>query len=164
MRPSSSSGFTLLELVIVVAVLVLLACLTLPIYTRVLDHARVTRAVGDINAVTKEVLVFQSDRGCLPPSLAALGRSDLVDPWGRAYQLVVPATSPPANGCDACTAQCAAPGAARVDAASVRLNLDYDIFSTGKDGLTATTISSAVSQDDIVRGRTGGFIGRASTY
>jgi general secretion pathway protein G len=160
----TSSGFTLIELVIAVAVLVILAALTIPIYTRILDHARVTRAVGDINAVTKEVAVFQSSRGCLPPSLADIGRSDLLDPWGRAYQLVVPPASAPATACNACGSQCAASGAARLDAASIRLNLDYDIFSTGKDGLSAAAISAAVSQDDVVRGRTGGFIGRASTY
>jgi len=160
----TSSGFTLVELVITVAILVILAGLTIPAYSRVLDHARVTRAVGDINAVTKEVAVFQSGHGCLPPSLTALGRTDLLDPWGRAYQLVVPAPSAPGNACSACNGLCAVPGAARIDAASVRLNLDYDVFSTGKDGMSAASISSAISQDDVVRGRTGGFIGRASTY
>ena len=160
----SSSGFTLVELVIVMAVLVILAGLTIPIYTRVLDHARVTRAVGDINAVTKEVAIFQSSRGCLPPSLTDLGRTDLVDPWGRAYQLVVTSAPAPGSSCSACSSQCAGPGAARVDAAGVRLNLDYDVFSSGKDGGTAASISAAVSLDDVVRGRTGGFIGRASTY
>ncbi len=160
----TSSGFTLVEIVITMAVLVILVGLTIPMYSRILDHARVTRAVGDINAVTKEVAIFQSSRGCLPPSLAALGRTDLMDPWGRAYQLVVTAAPAPGNACSACSGLCAAPGAARVDAASVRLNLDYDVFSIGKDGLSAAPISAAVSQDDVVRGRTGGFIGRASSY
>ena len=159
-----SSGFSLVELVITMAVLVILAGLTIPTYTRILDHARVTRAVGDINAVTKDVAVFQSGQGCLPPSLAAIGRAGLLDPWGRAYQLLVPAAAAPTGACSACSGQCAAPGAARVDAAGVRMNPDYDIFSTGKDGMSAAPISAAVSLDDVVRGHGGGFIGRASTY
>ena len=44
------------------------------------------------------------------------------------------------------------------------LNDDYDLYSRGKDGLTATGVSAARSLDDVVRANNGIFIGLGAHY
>jgi general secretion pathway protein G len=44
------------------------------------------------------------------------------------------------------------------------LNTDYDLFSLGPDGLTATALNNPQSLDDVIRANNGGFFGVASDY
>ena len=44
------------------------------------------------------------------------------------------------------------------------LNSDFDLYSMGPDGQTATPLTAKASRDDIVRANNGGFIGVASDY
>lgn len=46
----------------------------------------------------------------------------------------------------------------------VPINNDFDLFSMGKDRQTSIALTARASQDDIIRGRSGGFIGLASGY
>ena len=161
----------MIELLIVSSIVSSLIAMGVPGYQSALDRARVTRAMGDINAIGKEVTMFQISRACFPGSLQDIGRDVLMDPWHHPYAYAVP-RSPGGGGrgggsggsCQACLSACVPPGAARKDHNLVPINSDFDLYSAGKDGKTAAPLTAATSQDDIIRARDGGFIGLASTY
>jgi general secretion pathway protein G len=52
----------------------------------------------------------------------------------------------------------------RKDQFLVPLNTDYDLYSRGKNGLSQSSIASAVSLDDVVRANDGAFLGLAAKY
>jgi general secretion pathway protein G len=58
----------------------------------------------------------------------------------------------------------AAKGQARKDHSLVPLNSDYDLYSTGPDGATASPLTAQASRDDILRANNGRFVGPASMY
>lgn len=174
LEPESSlvgeAGFTLLELLIASAITMTIAALAMPAYTGALYRARVTRAVGDINAIGKEVVMHQVSRNCFPATLVDVDRGWMKDPWGQNYQYAVPRAPGGRGGgggggsCGACGGGCVPPGAARKDHNLVPINSDFDLYSTGRDRSSAPPLTANHSKDDIVRGRSGSFIGLASEY
>ena len=44
------------------------------------------------------------------------------------------------------------------------LNTDYDLYSMGKDGMSAPALTDDVSKDDIIRADDGVYTGLASAY
>ena len=44
------------------------------------------------------------------------------------------------------------------------LNTDYDLFSLGPNGQTASALNNPLSTDDVIRANNGGFFGVASDY
>ena len=138
------AGFTFVELLMVMLVIGAIAALAVPRIRGAQDHARVAQAITDIRAVQVELASLDS----LPPSLAAVGRGGMKDPWGNPYVYVLFESG----------------GSPRTDRFGVPLNTLYDLYSTGSDGNTAASLSTAVSRDDVVRGAEGGFIGLGSTY
>jgi general secretion pathway protein G len=171
-KPRESSrqdgGFSLIELLIVTSLTMTLAALAMPAYEGALNRARITRAIGDINALGKEITMFQVGANCFPASLADIQRASLKDPWGRNYTYQV-ARAPGGRGggagsCMACANSCVPPGSARKDKNLVPINADFDLFSAGKDGQSSGPLTAKNSQDDIIRGRSGSFIGLAADY
>lgn len=149
---SDASGFTLIEMMIVSAILGTLAALALPRLNDALLMAQVTRATADIKALEIDLYDYWSDRGELPGTLADIGRGGLRDPWGRPYRYLPIAG---ANG---------KVGQYRKDRFLVPLNSDFDLYSVGADGRTQPPLSAAASQDDVVRANDGGFVGLGSEY
>jgi len=102
-RLSNNSGFTLIEIMVVVLILGLLAALVVPKIVGRTDDARVTKAKSDIKAIESALNLFKIDNGFYPTSaegLAALvqapprakkwnpdGYLDKlpIDPWGVEY-------------------------------------------------------------------------------
>ncbi len=148
-----SRGFSLLELLIVVGVILVISAMAIPHLLSVLDEAKVTRAVGDIHAIEVNIAIFQAtSTGTLPSDLTQIEATSLIDPWGHPYQYFNHATGT-GNG-----------GMLRQDLFLVALNEDYDLYSFGKDGQTSAAIGTSVSQDDIVRAATGAYTGLASQF
>jgi len=120
------SGFTLIEIMVVVVILAVLGALVVPKILENVDKARVTRAASDIRAIQTALDLYRLDNFKYPtteqglqalvtqptdPTITNYRAGGYLpslpkDPWGNPYQYV----SPGANG------------------------RDYDIISYGRDG------------------------------
>ena len=145
-------GFTLIEMVIAVAMLATLAAIAIPIYQSYLDQARNTAAAADISVLQLKIQVYVEEEGKLPDSLSDL-KWDQPDPWGHPYQYLNFADAGPGWK-----------GKARKDRFLVPLNSTYDLYSNGKDGQSKPPLTVKVSKDDILRANDGAFIGLASMF
>lgn len=152
LTPRGRAGFTVLELLVVTAIVGILAQIGLARYGRVRDQAEMVRAIGDIKAIQTDIDNFEGENGRLPTSLAEIDRAGVVDPWGNPYEYFpFPASAgPPPN--------------ARRDRFLVPINSAYDLYSAGPDGRSAISLVTASSRDDIVRANDGGFIGPARSF
>lgn len=152
-RVRTQTGVTLLELMIVVVVVGLMAALAVPMYDRYIERAKVSRAIGEISALSLAIDKFRlrnNDRA--PANLAELGIAIPSDPWGRPYEYLNIVDLKPNIGL------------VRKDGALNPINTDFDLFSRGKDGLSRGPLNAGPSRDDIVRANDGAFIGLASDY
>lgn len=143
-------GFTLLELMIVIAIIGTLAAIATPMYLNIKDKVRVTIAVSEVKTIEKALLGYYGEYGEYPLSLAEIGMADLKDPWGNPYQYL------PVEGTPK--------GKLRKDHFMVPVNSDYDLYSMGPDGKSVGPFTAKASQDDIVRANDGGFVGLVSNY
>jgi general secretion pathway protein G len=79
-------GFTLLELLIVIAIMAILAAIAVPFYWKMLDQAKGNIAVNDLKALQQEIDLFRDANGRLPDCFVELLGGNRVDPWGNPYQ------------------------------------------------------------------------------
>lgn len=108
-QPTSQSGFTLIEVLIVTGILALLAAFATPQVMRYLGHARTEAARIQLSAIVTAMELYSLDNGGYPSQqagLAALVRppsgavkwrgpylkkaDGLIDPWGRPYGYRIP--------------------------------------------------------------------------
>jgi len=143
-------GLTLVELLIIVAIIATLATIALLWYGDVTDQAKLARAVADISTVGGDIDTFEMTHDRLPNDLAEVGRASLRDPWGNPYVYLNFSTTPA--------------GQRRKDHNLVPLNSEYDLYSKGRDGQSQPPLTAAVSRDDIVRANDGNYVGLASRY
>src|SRR6266542_6465467 len=65
----TASGFTLLELMIVISIIIILAAVALPQYQKTVMHARETVLHDDLFTMRKLIDQYAADKGKLPQSL-----------------------------------------------------------------------------------------------
>jgi general secretion pathway protein G len=146
-------GMTLVELMIVGAIIATLSAIALPLYAEVTERARVARATADIRIIESEIAAYEAVNGSLPGTLADIGRATFKDSWGHPYQYLNFAAGGPR-----------ATGLRRKDRFLVPLNSTYDLYSKGKDGRSQPPLTASVSQDDIVRAGDGVYVGLAAAF
>jgi len=66
------AGFTLLELMIVISIIIILASITLPQYQRTIMHTRETVLKDDLRKMRSLIDQYAADKGRLPQSLDEL--------------------------------------------------------------------------------------------
>ncbi len=149
--PRRSAGMTVIELLLVVAMIGVLAALALPKYQSYQERIKQTHAIQDITVLQALIRDYQLNNGSYPASLAEVGNSGLLDPWGQpyAYQELMSVHGK---------------GLARKDRKLNPLNSDFDLYSRGKDGDSKTQLTNKVSLDDVVRANDGAFVGLAADY
>ena len=143
-------GFTLIELMIVVAIIGIIGAIATVTFQSFAEKARIKKAVSEISSIQVKIKGYEAYNGSLPNSLSDLDNFNLSDPWGNAYRYsnfaIVPSNL------------------WRKDKNLHPLNIDYDLWSIGKDGKTHKNLTAAVSYDDIVRANDGAYIGLAKEY
>jgi general secretion pathway protein G len=148
---SRIAAFTLIELLLSVAILGVLATIAIPSYSTYIDNAKVTQAEADIVQIEVAIAQYLSDHASLPPDLTVLTNVNLTDPWGNPYQYLDLGVK-------------GATGHARKDKSLVPINSDYDLYSMGKDGQSVAPLTAKASKDDVVRGRNGAFVGLGADF
>ena len=147
-------GFTVLELMLAVAILALLATISIPMYGQFVARANTAQAIADIAIIDMQIERFISNNFRPPDSLADVPGADRVDPWGRPYQFLRIAgnTTPGLRG------------RLRKDRNLVPINSDYDLYSLGEDGESRPPLTAGLSRDDVVRAADGSFVGAAEDF
>lgn len=74
--PTTRSGFTLVELLIVIVVIGILAAITLVAYNGVQQKATQAMLDSDLTQASKAVVLYQTENGALPASLATVNISN----------------------------------------------------------------------------------------
>lgn len=153
-RAKNNSGFTLLELLISLAIVAMLATIAIGSFAKFKDMARVARCCEEIRSLEREIVAYTTEKNELPPDLAAINRQDLKDPWGNPYHYypaalpIGPTSFGPNN---------------RLGTAGT-INSDFDLYSLGLKGSFDPSINADDSQDDIIRANDGSFVGQAKDY
>ena len=145
-------GFTLIELLIVTVIIGSLASLAMPNFARVVERARIVRAIGDIKVIQQSITEFEIIENRYPVTLNELGLGPKFDPWGNAYVYLLHDPPPKKT-----------PGS-RKDRCLVPVNSDYDLYSVGIDGESVAAFTAKASWDDVVRANDGGFVGLAEDF
>ena len=146
-----AQGFTVVELLIVVAIILTIVAIAVPNLLAAIDQAKVARAVGDIHTIGMAVQEYDVLNGQYPDSLAQTDYGSTLDPWGNPYQYL--------NFQDV-----KGKGKMRKDRFLVPINSAFDLYSMGKDGASVAPLTAKQSQDDIIWADDGSYVGPASNF
>jgi general secretion pathway protein G len=148
-------GFTIIELLIVLAIIATLAAIAIPSYMSSRNKAKIAMAISEIKLIEKAIMEFCAESGQLPNSLNdVMSMPQISDPWGRPYQYlrIDGGTTPGLSGIR------------RRDKNANPVNSDFDLYSLGRDGSTTAQFTGKAARDDIVRANNGRFYGLAEKH
>lgn len=149
-----NKALTIIELILVVLLLGTILAMSIPIYHRQLEKAKVTKAISDIRRCEQDLIQYMMERGTLLPYTLETVRWDKrTDPWGTYYQyLKIEGEGKKVQG------------KWRKDRWLVPLNSDFDLYSKGKDKQSVPPLTADISWDDVVRAGNGSYIGLGKEY
>ena len=150
-RRDARTGFTVVELLVAVAVSLTIVAIAVPNLLAAIDKAKQARAIADVHSIGTDVQAFSLSNNRYPDTLADIGYAKFHDPWGHPYQYLNFAN---VNG----------KGQMRKDRFLVPINTFFDLYSMGPDGKSVSPLTAKDSQDDIIWANDGDFVGVASDY
>jgi general secretion pathway protein G len=153
-RRLRQAGFTLLELMMAVAVVSLLFALAVPTYGRIIERTKVSRAGQELTKIAQEVQRYRTAHDFrLPGSLNDMAGIPRQDPWGGNYEYLNFSADIPGIA-----------GLIRKDHNLHPLNTEFDLYSKGPDGRSSAALTSSLSRDDVIWARDGSFVGKAEDF
>jgi len=152
-KRQKSKAFTVIEIAVGMMIVALVYTTVTPAIIASINNAKTSTTNNDIEEAQTEIDDFYKKNGRFPDSLDEVFDEVPIDPWGNPYQYT-----------NILNAKGKGKGKFRKDKNLVPINSDYDFYSMGPDGKTASPLTAAISQDDIVRGRNGLFVGVAADY
>lgn len=145
-----NQGLTLVELMIVIAIIGILAAIAMPAYQDYVERTRVAAAIEELAAMSVTIEHYFQENRVYPTTLADVNLNNKKDPWGTNYQYLN--LTGPGNG------------GARKDHNMVPINTYFDLYSKGKDKNSVSPLPPPQSQDDIIYARDGKFIDMAKNF
>jgi general secretion pathway protein G len=133
------------------AIVATLLTIAIPAYKNYSDAKDVALAKQEIIEISSAIDRYFASQSRFPDSLADVSMHNKTDPWGNLY-IYLNLSDPSLTGNP------------RKDGKLHPVNSDYDLYSTGKDGLSKPPFNNSKSRDDIVRANNGKFIGLAAEY
>jgi len=146
-------GFTLIELMVVIAIVGTLSGIGIPAYNSYIEKAKITKTIAEIRLLEKEIRVYEVNNEMFPDTLNDIGRENFLDTWGNPYQYL-----------NFANIKGKGKGKMRKDRFLVPINSDFDLYSMGKDGKSQTPLTAKASHDDIIFANNGEYVGIASEY
>lgn len=143
-------GFTLIEMVMVLAILAILAAIAIPSMLHYKHKAMVARTISELKSIETALVDYSISNQHFPESLDEVGFGDMKDCWGNPYAYTRVEGTPT--------------GKLRKDKFLVPVNTDFDLYSRGKDGKSVSPFTAKASRDDVVRANNGGYFGLVSMY
>jgi len=107
-RKISNRGFTLIELMIVVAIIGILAAIAIPLYTNIQARARVAKVQADLRTLASAVSMYQAHTGSFPSAITELTVSVANNLGQTAGPFIGSVPTAPAGGSPAWSAYTAA--------------------------------------------------------
>ena len=150
-HPRHDRAYTLVEIAVVLLIIGLIISMVPPAYVNIVNAKRSDNAAGELEEIAGKITDFYIKNGHYPDSLEEVISPVPLDPWGSPYEYLR-------------IAGATGHGMQRKDKNLVPINSDFDLYSKGPDGQSASPLTANLSKDDIIRGRNGKFFGQAIDY
>lgn len=146
-----SQAFTTIEMLIGMTIMIFFFSTTISMGSKIADGIKSRTVIDDLIAIQSEIESYRITNN-YPDTLDDIYPTTQLDPWGTPYQYLRIA-----GGKNNVTDK-------QRKYKNLKINTDYDLYTMGPDGETASPLTAATSRDDILRGRNGRFIGYVTDF